>query len=183
MAKKTAAPPAKKLAAKTTPPPPNRRAHQEREEENSGGEENAQSRADAFDAAKPQGQIDGGKYVALIGEMILQEPDDKGQSARVKYEIATEGDFRGADVTQFYKLFEADGSVGKGAAFLKRDLAVLGHADVKFGDLEETFEEIVNDQVGCNVTVKQNGQWTNVYLDGVTEDTSVIDEYLQVRAL
>jgi hypothetical protein len=181
MAKKQAAPPAKKPAASKTPPPPNRRSAREAQEE-SGAGQNGQSRADAFDAAKPQGQIDGGKYVALIAEMVLQDPDDKGQSARVKYEIATEGEFRGADVTQFYKLFEADGSVGKGAAFLKRDLAVLGHADVKFGDLEETFEEIVNDQVGCNVTVKQNGQWTNVYLDGVTEDTSVIDEYLQVRA-
>jgi hypothetical protein len=43
------------------------------------------------------------------------------------------------------------------------------------------FEEIVNDQIGCNVTVKQNGQFTNVYLNSITEDTSVIDDYLANR--
>lgn len=171
--KRQAAPPKKSAAKSKTPPPPKRRGQ---EEESAG-----QSRADAFDAQKPLGAIDGGKYVALIGEMILQKEDEKGQSARVSYEIATDGEFRGQKVTQFYKLFEADGSIGKGAAFLKRDLAVLGHADVKFGDLEEVFEQIVADNVGANVTVKQNGQFTNVYLNGVTEDTSVIDEYLSVR--
>jgi hypothetical protein len=161
--------PAKKTAGKTPRAP-------EHEESEQGG-----SKADLFDQQKPMGAIDGGKYVALIGEMILGKEDEKGQSARVTYEIATEGEFRGQKVTQFYKLFEADNSVGKGAAFLKRDLAILGHSDVKFGDLEDTFETIVNDQIGCNVTVKQNGQFTNVYLNGITEDTSVIDDYLANR--
>jgi hypothetical protein len=148
-----------------------------------GGDERGggQSRADAFDSQKPMGAIDGGKYVALIGEAVLGKEDEKGQSARFVYEIATEGEFRGQKCTQFYKLFEADGSVGKGAAFLKKDLAVLGKGDVKFGDLEDAFEEIVNDQIGCNVTVKQNGQFTNVYLNSITEDTSVIDDYLANR--
>lgn len=166
---------AKKPAGKNTPAPKKRAS--EEENEAGGGE----SRAQAFDDTKPLGAIDGGKYVALIAEMTLQKPDEKGQSARVTYEIATDGEFRGQKVTQFYKLFEADESIGKGAAFLKRDLAVLGQSDVKFGDLEEVFEQIVADQIGCNVQVKQNGQFTNVYLNGVTEDTSVIDEYLTVR--
>lgn len=175
---KRQAAPAKKPAGKT-PPPPKRQAREAREEddENSG----ATSKADAFDNEKAMGQIDGGKYVALIGEMILGAEDEKGQSARVVYEIATDGEFQGQKVTQFYKLFEADGAVGKGAAFLKRDLAILGHADVRFGDLEDVFEQIVDQKIGCNVQVKQNGQFTNVYLNGVTEDTSVIDEYLTVR--
>jgi hypothetical protein len=178
MAKKQAAPP--KKAATRTPPPPNRGSRRsDAGEEHQGG---GMSKADAFDAAKPMGAIDGGKYVALLAEMVLQDPDEKGQSARVTYEIATEGEFRGQKVTQFYKLFEADETPGKGLQFLKRDLVVLGQPDVKFGDLENVFEELVSQQIGCNVTVKQNGQFTNVYLNGITEDTSVIDEYLQVRA-
>lgn len=176
MAVKRTAPPAKKTATKKAIPPAPKKRREEEEESNG-----AESKADLFDQQKPLGAIDGGKYVALIGEMILQDPDEKGQSARVSYEIATDGEFRGQKVTQFYKLFEADNSIGKGAAFLKRDLAVLGQADVKFGNLEKVFEQIVEDKIGCNVTVKQNGQFTNVYLNGITEDTSVIDEYLSVR--
>src|SRR5436190_279775 len=112
MAVQRKAAPQKKAAPskKATP-----RAPREQEEESGGG----QSRADAFDSQKPMGAIDGGKYVALIGEAILGKEDEKGQSARFVYEIATEGEFRGQKCTQFYKLFEADGSVGKGAAFLK----------------------------------------------------------------
>jgi hypothetical protein len=169
-----AAPQKKAAPAKKSTP----RAPRASEEGNEGG---GQSRADAFDSQKPMGAIDGGKYVALIGEAVLGKEDEKGQSARFQYEIATDGEFRGQKVTQFYKLFEADGSVGKGAAFLKKDLAVLGKGDVKFGDLEDVFEEIVTDQIGCNVTVKQNGQFTNVYLNSITEDTSVIDDYLANR--
>lgn len=174
MAVKRSAPPAKggKTQQKKTPPAPRGDG-----DENAGGE----SKADLFDSTKPQGAIDGGKYVALIAEMILQKPDEKGQSARVTYEIATEGEFQGQKATQFYKMFEADESAGKGLAFLKRDLAVMGYSDVKFGDLEDVFEEIVNKNVGANVTVKQNGQFTNVYLNSLAEDSSVIDDYLQVR--
>lgn len=166
----------KEKPATKTPPPPKAKRRQS-DDENEG----AESKADLFDQQKPMGAIDGGKYVALVAELVLGESDDKGQSARATYEIATDGEFRGQKVTQFYKLFESDGSIGKGAAFLKRDLAILGHEDVKFADLKDTFEEIVNDQIGVNVTVKQNGQFTNVYLNGVTEDTSVIEEYLTVR--
>lgn len=183
MAVKRKAPPEKPAANKSggrasggtkRPPPP--RGDNDGEEE-SGGE----SKADIFDNAKAQGAIDGGKYVALIGEMVLQKTDEKGQSARVVYEIASDGEFQGQKVTQFYKLFEADKSMGKGLPFLKKDLAVLGHTDVKFGDLEDVFEQIVDQNVGCNVTVKQNGQFTNVYLNSLAEDSSVIDDYLAVR--
>lgn len=150
-----------------------------RREEEGGDEE---SRAKAFDDTKPQGAVDPGKYYGVIEEFVMQEPDDKGQSARVKYGIANDGEFRGQQVTQFYKVFESDGSTGKGAAFLKKDLAVLGYGDVKFLDLDEAFKEIVDKDMGVVITVKQNGQWTNVYLGGLAEDGSdVIDDYLQQR--
>jgi hypothetical protein len=171
--RKTATPPTPR--GKTPPPPA--------QNEQSGGEGEGEgtSKAHAFDSQKPQGAVDGGKYVGLLAEMVLGKEDEKGQSARAVYEIASEGEFRGQKLTQFYKLFEADKSVGKGVAFLKKDLAVLGYEDVKFGDLEAVFEEIGSQNIGCNITVKQNGQFTNVYLNGVTEDTAVLDEYLAVR--
>lgn len=137
--------------------------------------------ADAFDNTRAQGAVDPGKYEALIGELVLQDKDDKGQSVRMKYEIATAGEFRGQSVAQFYKILEADGKAGKGAAFLKKDMAVLGYSDVKYADLETAFEEIVNKEIGVLVTVKQNGTFTNVYLGGLCEDTDVIAEYLDQR--
>lgn len=140
-----------------------------------------ESKADIFDQTKPQGVIDGGKYVALIAELVLQDADEKGQSVRINYEIASEGEFRGQKVAQFYKCFEADGSAGKGLAFLKRDMAILGYPDCKFGELKDVFEEIVEKEMGANVTVKQNGQFTNVYLDGLCEDSTVLEEYLENR--
>lgn len=141
-----------------------------------------ESRADAFDNVKAQGSVDPGKYEAVIEEFVLQDADDeKGQSARIKYGIASAGDFRGVQVTQFYKVFEANGDTGKGAAFLKKDLAVLGYGEVKFADLEEAFEEIVEKDMGVLITVKQNGQFTNCYLGGLAEESDVIAEYLDQR--
>lgn len=168
---KKPAPKVAKAPAKKAPPVPRG------DKENAGGG----SEADLFDQTKAQGAIDGGKYVAIIGEAILQDKDEKGRSCRFQYEIATDGEFRGQKVTQFYKMFEADGSAGKGLAFLKKDLAVLGYSDIKFGDLEQVFEEIVEKNIGCNVTVKQNGQFTNVYLNGLSEDTEVVEDYLANR--
>lgn len=165
-----------KAAAKAAPDKKTPRAP--RGDEQAGG---GDSEANLFDSTKAQGAIDGGKYVAIIGEAVLQDKDEKGRSCRFQYEIATDGEFRGQKVTQFYKMFEANGEAGKGLAFLKKDLAVLGYSDIKFGDLEQVFEEIVDKNIGCNVTVKQNGQFTNVYLNGISEDTEVVEDYLANR--
>ena len=113
--------------------------------------------------------------------MVLQPEDEKGQSVRINFEIATEGEARGEKLAQFYKCFEANGDPGKGLNFLKRDLAILGKPDVKFSELEDVFQEIVDAQTGVLITVKQNGQYTNVYLNGLCEDSSVIDDYLANR--
>ena len=149
------------------------------EEEQGNG--SGQSKADLFDSTKAQGQIDSGKYEAIITEFVLQEEDEKGQSARIKYEIATDGEFRGQSLAQFYKLFEANGSRGKGAAFLKKDLAILGYDEVHFDDLESAFEEIVEKELGVVITVKINGAFTNAYLGGLCEDSEVIADYLANR--
>jgi hypothetical protein len=142
--------------------------------------EESKSLASAFDEAKPQGQTEAGKYDAILIEAVLQKADEKGQSARFKYEIASEGDNQGNQITQFYKLVNADGSRGSGLAYLKRDLAVLQKGDVKGSELEEALEELTTEMPGVSVTVKQNEQWTNVYLNSISE-SDIIDGYKEKR--
>jgi hypothetical protein len=143
--------------------------------------EPSMDRGAMFDQTKALGAITPGKYEAIITELELQKEDEKGQSVRIKYEIATPGEMQGESLAQWYKVFETDGHPGKGAAFLKKDLAVLGYPDVRFADLEEVFEEIVEKQLGAVITVKQNEQFTNAYLNGLAEGSDIIDEYLEKR--
>lgn len=163
-----------------TPPPTRQTGKTRTTEQPEGGEEKGgMSKADAFDNAKAQGAVDNGKYDAVISELVLQDADEKGQSVRIKYKIATDGDFVNQELAQFYKCFEADESPGKGLAFLKKDLAILGYDDVKFNELEQVFEEIVEKRMGVVITVKQNGQFTNCYLGGLCEDSTVVEEFLE----
>lgn len=136
------------------------------------------SKAELFNKTKAQGQVDSGKYEAVISEFIMQDEDEKGQSARIKYRIASEGDFQGQEITQFYKMFEANGSIGKGAPFLKKDLAVLGYDDVEFESLDDVLKEIEDNHLGVVITVKINGAFTNAYLGGLCEDSDIIKEFL-----
>ena len=140
----------------------------------------SRSLADVFDDTQPQGQTEPGKYDSVLVEAVLQAPDDRGQSARFSYEIASEGDNQGNRVTQFYKLLNDDGSRGQGMAFLKRDLAVLQKGDVAGDELEDALKELSEEMPGCSITVKQNGAFTNVYLNGISESDAV-DAYKEKR--
>lgn len=169
----------KTTASKATPS----RRSEEAPSDNGGSKKGgAKDKSSAFDSVRPQGKVDDAKYEAIISELVLQDPDEKGQSVRLKYEIASAGDFRGVEVTQWYKVFEADGETpGKGASFLKKDLAVLDYEDVKFDDLEEVFEEIVEKNIGVVIQVKNNGAFVNAYLQGLAEGSDIIKEYLENR--
>lgn len=147
------------------------------------GDEGADSEADVFDNVRPQGTVDNGKYEAVIKEFVLQDADEKGRSVRLKVAIADEGEFQGVELAQFYKVLEAPNAAGKvtagkGAAFLKADLVKLGHENVRFADMPDVFEEIVEAKTGVLVTVKQNGAFTNVYINGLSEDSQVIADFL-----
>jgi hypothetical protein len=137
------------------------------------------SKADAFDQAKAMGSVEVGKYEAVVDEFVLQKPDEKGESARIKYKIASEGDAQGQTVTQWYKLFNADETPAKGLEFLKKDLAVLGYDDVKYRDLEGVFEEIADAHTGVVITVKHNDNFVNCYLQGLCEDSDIIEAFLE----
>jgi len=149
--------------------------------EGNGGETKSMSKADAFDAAKATGSVDAGKYEAVIDEFVLQKPDEKGESARIKYKIASEGDAQGQTVTQWYKLFNADESPARGLEFLKKDLAILGYDDVKYSDLTEVFDEIAEAHTGVVITVKHNEGFVNCYLQGLCEDSDIIEAFLEAH--
>lgn len=169
--------PVTRQAKQEQKPKQEQRARQEEPDQTQG----SLSEADLFDSQKAAGQVDPGKYEALITELVLQDKDEKGRSVRIKYEIASEGEMRGEQATQWYKIFDEQGQPARGAQFLKKDLAVLGYPDVKFKELEEVFEEIVEKQLGVLIQVKLNQGYTNVYLQGLSEGSDVIEDYLQNR--
>lgn len=144
------------------------------EEQEETGNENA-SRADAFDAAAAGGVgIPPGDWEARILEMVY-EKNTKGESVKVTYECTTadeESPAYGKKSSQWYSIFDKDGNVGKGVGFLKTDLEKLGvdAEGQKFANLETTLAEITEAQPIVNVKAKQNGQWLNVYLQGLVED-------------
>lgn len=133
----------------------------------------ATSLEDAFDSAKPGGGfMPVGRHRAFITGFELEEPNDKGHSAKVTYTGSDQSDneeVHDKDLAQWYKLLDKDGSPGQGLGFLKRDLEILGYAEVKFSELEDTFAAIVTERPEVIINVKQNGQWTNAYLQGLAE--------------
>lgn len=140
------------------------------------GKPEGRSLEETFDDTKAQGQTEEGKYEAVLNEAVLMPANEKGQSVMFAYLIATEGDNQGNRVAQFYKLLNDDGSRGQGLAYLKRDLAVLQKGDVKGSELEDALEELAEEKPGCSITVKQNGAFTNVYLNAMSE-SDVIDTF------
>lgn len=169
-------PPAAAARRPATPPPARQRqaAPPPDEDEQTTGNED-QSRADAFDNAKATGPgIPVGDHEARILEM-LYEKTVKGESVKVTYEATTadeESEAYGKKSSQWYQIFDKDGNLGKGVGFLKADLEKLGVEEdkQKLAVLEETLAEISAEQPLVNVRVKQNGQYLNVYLQGLVED-------------
>lgn len=170
---------AKGAAAPAKPATPPRRAaapppETEQEHEHNGDENEGASRADAFDnAPKSANGIPVGDWEARITEMVYQK-NEKGESVKVTYEATTqdeESEAYGKSGSQWYQIFDKAGNLGKGVGFLKADLEKLGvdEEGQKFSNLESTLEQITAEQPLVNIRVKQNDQWTNIYLQGLIE--------------
>jgi hypothetical protein len=125
-----------------------------------------------FDKTKPGGgfMAVGNHRVIIVGFEIEGSEEEGKMSAKVTYEGAAneEEGVAGKSLSQWYQLMK-NGDVGAGIGFLKRDLDILGYTDVSFADLEGVFDEIVNEKKEVIINVKQNGQYTNAYLQGVSE--------------
>lgn len=163
----TAAPVRPPIQRRLSPPPED--AHEENEQ--TGNE--SMSKEDAFDSASAAALgIPPGDWEARILEMVYEKKEGKGESVKVTYE-ATEPDDQspayGKKSSQWYQIFKKDGTIGAGVGFLKADLEKLGvdAEGQKFANIEATLEQISEAQPLCNVRVKQNGQYLNVYLQGL----------------
>lgn len=131
------------------------------------------SKADAFDSVTTGANVKEGKYEAVLKEMVLQEADEKGQSVRFKCVIASENAF-GEELANWFKIFDANEEPMPGIKFLKIALAKLGHQQFSFDDLEAICEELTEEKPGMAIQVKVNDGFTNVYINGLIEDSPAI---------
>lgn len=132
------------------------------------------SLADLFDAADindASNKLSEGEHEVRLNEIKIIEDEKKGSIAISSFE-AIDGDEEGKKAGARYKLTDADGHSAPGMAILKRDLALLGFENVKGKKLIKACEELTEAQPMCIVRVKQNGQYTNVYLQGLAEEAA-----------
>lgn len=87
-----------------------------------------------------------GMYEAVISEAVLQEPDTKGQSVRLKFELCSP-DFEGQNVlTNWFRIFDVEGEpFAGGIKSLAYNLARLG---VGFDFDGLTTKEEVEEHIG-----------------------------------
>lgn len=123
---------------------------------------------DAADASNASNKLSEGQHEVRLNEIKLVEDKAKGTYASATFE-AIDGDEEGKKASSRYTLIDAQGEPSAGLDILKRDLALLGYEDVKGSKLKKVLEEITEEQPMCIVNVKLNGQYANVYLQGVSE--------------
>lgn len=114
-------------------------------------------RGATYDTIKPGGgsasDIPPGRYEAIVVGAVLQEPNQKGQSLRVNFELCTE-DLATNEVPTWFKFYAADGTINEfGIRLWKMALTKLGYEDVKEDDLPELLEQIMEDRPGAIVKI------------------------------
>lgn len=136
------------------------------------------SLADLFDntdASEASNTIAAGQHEVRLNSIVIKEDPKKGAGAFVEYE-SIDGEQEGRKVRQMYKLTDVAGNKSQGFAYLKRDLALLGYEDVIGKQLKKTLAEITEAQPMCIINVKENGQYTNAYLQGLSEGGELEEE-------
>ena len=111
--------------------------------------------------------IDDGEYVGDIKEMKLGE-SKKGRVQVVSEIAIADGPFEGKTIKRFDGVEDE-----KGMGYFKALCEVIGLDLPEDMELwQETMDEFVgNNQDLFNVTVKKNGEYANVYINGVSEYT------------
>lgn len=160
--------PAPKVAgtSRTLPKPGPAPAEDEQEEQ-----QPTMSKEDAFDSAEPESGfgIPNGNYIVHLVKCVVDKSKAPKETVQFHYEVA-EGDQEGKTVVSFYNLYDAKGEQMRGIGFLKRDCEMLGQPAFRYAELEEAMQTLEAERLQCNISVKQNGQWTNVFLQGLAED-------------
>lgn len=163
--------PKKNIQSRPVTPPKmvNRPGPAPDEQEEGQGQSAPQSRADAFNNMQPEAGINlpPGQYTAHLVD-ASKEIDGQKEAVKITYEIY-DGEHQGETVPAWYNLFDKEGNSQRGIGFIKRDFGLLGQPELDYDNLEEQLQNLANERPLCNLTVKKNGQWTNIYLQGLAE--------------
>lgn len=123
-----------------------------------------------------------GKYECIIVHCKVLDAEASGkQAALFKVEVADEGEHQGSVISMYYNLIDKAGQPSAGIGFLKRDLAKLGYADIKWADIPEALQQLTEAQDGVVITVKANPPYVNAYLDSLLEGSEIVEEWKRVR--
>lgn len=129
----------------------------------------ARSKADAFNDAAPESgfNIPAGQYIAHLTGAVKETEGEK-ESVKFSYEIA-EGEHESKGLAAWYNLFDKDGKPMRGMGFFKRDVELLGQEEIPYEELDDRLEDLASERLLCNISVKHNGQFVNVYLQGLAQ--------------
>lgn len=127
-------------------------------------------------------EIPAGTYEAIVRDIVLQEPDNKGQSVRIHFELCNpEFKETGNSITQWFKIVDARGESVDGAIrALKAALAKLGY-EPSGEELEECFEQITDEKPGVLVKVSYSKDeagnvWQRANIQGQC-DNDIVMQY------
>lgn len=142
------------------------------------------SLAEAFDNTSATNNADDlppGKYEAIVKNAVLQEPDAKGQSIRMSFDLCNPDLAENNQVTTWFKLFDANGNkVDGGIRAFKGTMAKLGYKP-KFDELDEVLAEIMEERPGVLLKVsyskdRDGNVWQRAVVDSLC-DNEVVQEY------
>jgi hypothetical protein len=121
-----------------------------------------------------------GKHEAIVSDIVIQEPGEKGTSARVKYELCEE-EFSGKnELTTWFKLLDEEMEPHEvGFRMFRGMLAKLGYEPESPEELEEVVAEVKKDRPGVLISVsysKDYPDFPRVKVEGPC-DNEVVEAY------
>jgi hypothetical protein len=140
--------------------------------------------AAAFDAVPISNNaknIPPGTYEAIIRRFVIQQPDAKGQSARIEYELC-DPEFQGKEnsVTGWFKLLEPDlRTPGGGMKPFKIALAKLGYEPENSEEAEACLQEITENNPGVLIKITYDDNYPDYPRTRIESesDSEVVENY------
>lgn len=131
--------------------------------------------------------VKAGIHEAIVRSIVLQEPNDKGQSVRINVDLCSPEFEESNQLVDWRMIMNVDGEgVGGGIRALANDLAMLGYeipeADDDFDEnLKADFAMITREKPGVLIKVfyqNANGvDYMHFRIHGEASDNPVIEEY------
>lgn len=179
--------PAETPASAPAAPDPKLAKFMQRHDENDEEQEQEQPRKGSLDHVMKNVSLSGdakdvptGTHEAIITEFVLQQPDSKGRSARIKFELCDPEFPSGRnELVTWFKLLEDDliTEVTGGVKALKMALARLGYDEPESEkELVRDLQKISKEQPGVVIKVSYDGQWRRIRIED-TSESEVVTNY------